>query len=269
MELNIPKSRVFYQDKDFILIEGDSFKILKKMEEKSVDVIFADPPYFLSNGGITVHSGKMVSVNKADWDKGLTSRDKLNFNRKWIRLCKSVLKDDGTIWISGTMHNIYSVGVALEMEGFNVINNITWKKLNPPPNISTRAFTHSTETILWARKILPNGKKGKHHFNYNTCKQMNDGKQMKDVWEYSLTKPSEKKFGKHPTQKPLDLLRRIIISSTKEDDLILDPFNGSGTTGIAAVELKRKYIGIDFTKEYLELTEKRYNSLCKQINLDI
>jgi site-specific DNA-methyltransferase (adenine-specific) len=269
MDLNIPKSRIFFQDKDFVLIEGDTFKILKKLEKKSIDVIFADPPYFLSNGGITVQSGRMVSVNKADWDKGISPQDKLNFNRKWIRLCKEVLKDDGTIWISGTMHNIYSVGVALEMEGFSIINNVTWKKLNPPPNISTRAFTHSTETILWARKVLPNRKKGKHNFNYKICKEINGGKQMKDVWEYSLTKPSEKKLGKHPTQKPLDLLRRILISSSNEGDLILDPFNGSGTTGIAAVELNRKYIGIDFTKEYLELTKKRYNSICKQIEFDI
>ena len=167
------------------------------------------------------------------------------------------------------MHNIYSVGVALEMEGFSIINNISWKKLNPPPNIACRAFTHSTETILWARKIKENGKKGKHLFNYKTCKEINGGKQMKDVWEFPLTKPSEKKHGKHPTQKPLDLLKRIIIASTNEGDLILDPFNGSGTTGIAATELKRKYIGIDFTKEYLEITKKRYNSINKQLKLDI
>ena len=201
MELNIPKSRIYFQDNNFVLIHGDSFKLLKKIDKKSIDVIFADPPYFLSNGGITVHSGKMVSVIKAEWDKGLSPADKLEFNRKWIRLCKDVLKDSGTIWISGTMHNIYSVGVALELEGFNIINNITWRKLNPPPNISTRAFTHSTETVLWARKILPNNKKGKHLFNYQICKSINNGKQMKDDWEFYLTKPSEKRKGKKHTKK--------------------------------------------------------------------
>lgn len=248
----------FVKYDDFHLIHGDSFKILKSMESKSVDMIFADPPYFLSNGGITVQSGKMVSVDKAEWDKGLPLEKKLDYNRKWIRLCKEILKDNGTIWISGTLHNIYFVGVALELEGFDIINNIIWRKLNPPPNISTRAFTHSTETVLWARKIFTPKKKGKHIFNYSDMKHINGGKQMKDVWDFSLTKKSEKKFGKHPTQKPLDLLNRIILASTNKGDLILDPFCGSGTTGISAIINERRFIGIDTEKEYLELTNKRY-----------
>lgn len=252
---------IYYEQEGFSLFKGDSLKLLDLMDKKSIDVIFADPPYFLSNDGISVQSGKMVSVNKADWDKGLKTEEKLDYNRKWIRKCKEVLKDDGTIWISGTMHNIYYVGVALELEGFSIINNITWRKLNPPPNISTRAFTHSTETVLWARKILKNNKKGKHVFNYKHMKSLNQDKQMKDVWEFSLTKPSEKKQGKHPTQKPLDLLRRIVMSSTNEGDTILDPFNGSGTTGIAAKELNRKYIGIDLEEEYLKLTIKRLENI--------
>ena len=169
-------------------------------------------------------------------------KEKHNFNKKWIRACKRVLKDNGTIWISGTMHNIYSIGMALEEEGFKIINNITWKKLNPPPNISCRAFVHSTETVLWAKKDVS---KAKHKFNYEVMKKLNDNKQMKDVWETSLTKPSEKKCGKHPTQKPIELLEKIILASTDENDLILDPFNGSGTTGIVANRLKRKYIGIE------------------------
>jgi site-specific DNA-methyltransferase (adenine-specific) len=252
---------IYYEQEGFSLYKGDSLKLLDLMDKKSIDVIFADPPYFLSNDGISVQSGKMVSVNKADWDKGLKTEEKLDYNRKWIRKCKEVLKDDGTIWISGTMHNIYYVGVALELEGFSIINNITWRKLNPPPNISTRAFTHSTETVLWARKILKNNKKGKHVFNYKHMKSLNQDKQMKDVWEFSLTKPSEKKQGKHPTQKPLDLLRRIVMSSTNEGGTILDPFNGSGTTGIAAKELNRKYIGIDLEEEYLKLTIKRLENI--------
>lgn len=245
----------FYYDKDnFKLLYGDSLKLLKKIEPKSVDMIFADPPYFLSGDGITCSAGKMVSVKKGTWDEKITIAEKHKFNRKWIKLCKEVLKDNGTIWISGTMHNIYSIGMALEEEGFKIINNVTWRKLNPPPNISCRAFVHSTETILWAKKDLKNAK---HKFNYDVMKKINGGKQMKDVWETSLTKPSEKKYGKHPTQKPIELLEKIILASTDEGDLILDPFNGSGTTGIVANILNRKYIGIEKEKEYLDLTIRR------------
>ena len=249
---------VYYKTSDFELHLGDSFQILQELPSKSIDMIFADPPYFLSGDGITCSGGKMVSVNKGEWDKKKTIDEKHKFNREWIRLCYRVLKDNGTIWISGTMHNIYSIGMALEEEGFKIINNITWKKLNPPPNISCRCFVHSTETILWAQKDIKNVK---HKFNYTVMKELNGGKQMKDVWESSLTKPSEKKYGKHPTQKPMAILERIILASTDEGDLILDPFNGSGTTGIVANKLKRKYIGIDTEKEYLDLTIKRRENM--------
>lgn len=248
------KLKYYYDTENFKLIWGDSFKELKKIESKSIDMIFADPPYFLSDNGITCSGGKMVSVNKGSWDEKLGIKKKHQFNKKWIKLCYDVLKDDGTLWISGTMHNIYSIGMALEEEGFKIINNITWRKLNPPPNISCRAFVHSTETILWAKKDL---KKAKHKFNYSTMRELNGGKQMKDVWETSLTKPSEKKCGKHPTQKPIELLENIIKASTDENDSILDPFNGSGTTGIAASRLNRKYIGIEQEREYLDLTIRR------------
>lgn len=240
---------------------GDSFRILRKIPEKSVDVIFADPPYFLSGGGVSCHSGHQVSVDKADWDKPLTPEEKLRYNRKWLSLCKRVLKDNGTIWISGTLHNIYSIGVALELEGFSIINNITWQKSNPAPNLACRCFTHSTETVLWARKQLTPKKKGVHYFNYSLMKEINNGKQMKDVWQLPMVSKSEKKHGKHPTQKPLSLLTRIIEASTQPGDLILDPFNGSGTTGIAAAQLGREYIGIDNVEEYLSTTIKRYNDL--------
>ena len=132
----------YYEKDNFTLYKGDSLKILKNIEPKSIDVIFADPPYFLSSNGITCSGGKIVSVNKGDWDKSITLKEKHNFNKKWIKLCKDVLKDDGTIWISGTMHNIYSIGMALEENGFKIINNITWEKLNPPPNISCKCFFH-------------------------------------------------------------------------------------------------------------------------------
>lgn len=248
----------YYQTDKVQLVQGDSFQILTKMKPESVDMIFADPPYFLSNDGITCQGGKMVSVNKGDWDKlqeeTTTIQGKHKFNRKWIRLCKKVLKPNGSIWISGTLHNIYSIGMALEQEGFKIINNITWQKTNPPPNLACRCFTHSTETILWAQKA---DKKAKHFFNYQAMKEMNGGKQMKDVWTGSLTKPSEKTEGKHPTQKPEYLLERIIIASTREGDVILDPFCGSGTTGVVAKRLNRMFAGIELQEEYLQITRKR------------
>ena len=255
MELS---NRFYFREGSFKLINDDTFNALKNFEEKTFDMIFADPPYFLSNNGITCSGGKMVSVNKGKWDKALSIKEKHEFNKHWIKECYRVLKDNGTIWISGTLHNIYSIGMALEEEGFKIINNITWQKTNPPTNIACKAFTHSTETILWAKKDL---KKSKYTFNYNLMKELNDNKQMKDVWTTSLTKPSEKKQGKHPTQKPLEILNRIILASTKENDLILDPFCGSSTTGIAAVKLNRRYIGIDNEKEYLDLSIRRYQEI--------
>lgn len=258
-------SNKFYfksENGSFSLINGDTFKVLKKIEDKTFDIIFADPPYFLSNNGITCSGGKMISVNKGDWDKSLTLKEKHSFNKRWIKECYRILKDTGTIWISGTLHNIYSIGMALEESGFKILNNITWQKTNPPPNLACKTFTHSTETILWARKDLKNVK---YTFNYDAMKQMNANKQMKDVWTTSLTKPSEKKQGKHPTQKPLEILDKIILASTKENDLILDPFCGSSTTGISAVKLGRKYIGIDNEKEYLDLSLRRYEELEEEI----
>ena len=255
MELS---NRFYFREGSFKLINDDTFNALKNFEEKTFDMIFADPPYFLSNNGITCSGGKMISVNKGKWDKALSIKEKHEFNKHWIKECYRVLKDNGTIWISGTLHNIYSIGMALEEEGFKIINNITWQKTNPPPNIACKAFTHSTETILWAKKDL---KKNKYTFNYDLMKELNDNKQMKDVWTTSLTKPSEKKQGKHPTQKPLEILNRIILASTKENDLILDPFCGSSTTGISAVKLNRRYIGIDNEKEYLDLSIRRYQEI--------
>ena len=252
------RGKYYFESNNFKLIYNDIFKVIKKFEDKSIDMIFSDPPYFLSGNGITCSGGKMVSVNKGEWDKALSIKEKHKFNKKWIKECYRILKDNGTIWISGTLHNIYSIGMALEEEGFKIINNITWQKTNPPPNLACKTFTHSTETILWARKDLKNIK---YIFNYTLMKEINNNKQMKDVWTTSLTKPSEKKCGKHPTQKPLEILDRIILASTKEKDLILDPFCGSSTTGISAVRLNRRYIGIDNEKEYIELSIRRYKKM--------
>lgn len=245
----------YFKVDNITLYFGDTFNVLLELPTETVDVIFADPPYFLSNDGITCSGGKMVSVNKGIWDKTI---DKHSFNREWLNKCYKVLKPNGTIWISGTLHNIYSVGMALEQEGYKIINNITWQKTNPPPNLACRCFTHSTETILWAKKI-----NGKHYFNYKLMKQMNNNKQMKDVWTGALTPQSEKTFGKHPTQKPLYLLEKLLLASTKENDVVLDVFCGSSTTGVACIKLNRQYIGIDNNKEYLELSKRRLENATK------
>ena len=261
----VTKRDIFFRDNDFTLLKGDSFRILKKIESKSMDLIFADPPYFLSSGGISCQNGKQVSVNKGEWDYSKTIEDRIKYHRKWIALCREILKDDGTIMISSTLHSVYAIGVALELEGYSIINNIIWRKTNPAPNLACRCFTHSTETIIWARKQLSLKKKGKHYFDYEAMKLKNGGKQMKDFWEFepevielASASKSEKKCGRHPTQKPLKLLQRLILAASREGDLILDPFNGSGTTGIAAHNLKRKYIGIELDKSYLDITKKRY-----------
>lgn len=256
------RGKYYFETDNFKLIYNDIFKAIKKVEDKSIDMIFADPPYFLSSDGITCSGGKMVSVNKGEWDKTLSIKEKHKFNKKWIKECYRILKDNGTIWVSGTLHNIYSIGMALEEEEFKIINNITWQKTNPPPNLACKTFTHSTETILWARKDLKNIK---YTFNYEIMKKLNNNKQMKDVWTTSLTKPSEKKQGKHPTQKPLEILDKIILASTNENDLVLDPFCGSSTTGISAVRLNRRYIGIDNEKEYLEISKKRFKEIKEEI----
>lgn len=247
----------YFSGENFLLYLGDCRAILKKFPENSFNMIFADPPYFLSDGGITCSCGKMVSVNKASWDSAMQIEEIHKFNLEWLRECQRVLKPDGTIWISGTFHNIYSIGLALEILGYKILNNVTWFKTNSPPNLSCRYFTHSTETILWAGK----NKKSRHFYNYNLMKELNHGKQMRDVWEFPIINKSEKKHGNHPTQKPKKLLERIILSSTQSGDFILDPFNGSGTTGIVAKEKERNYIGIDIMSEYLDITTARYQDI--------
>lgn len=246
-------STLYYKNLNFKLIQDDCIKALKKVPEKSVDMIFADPPYKLSNDGITCKSGKMACVNKGDWDKSQGLKEDHRFNKKWLKTCDRVLKDNGTIWISGTYHIIHSIAFALMEMDYYIINEITWAKPNAAPNMGCRCFTASQETLLWAKK----SKKAKHIFNYKLMKEMNDGKQMRSVWNISTTPKREKFFGNHPTQKPKELLLRCILSCTNEDDLILDPFCGSGTTGVVAVENGRRFIGIDIEQKYLELTKMR------------
>ena len=260
------KNMLKYYEKDNIqLFLGDCIEILEKATPESVDMIFADPPYMLSNGGITCQAGKVVSVNKGEWDKSKGFDEDLEFHTRWINACRRVLKPNGTIWISGTYHSIYACGYALQKSDFKILNDICWFKPNASPNMSCRYFTASHETLLWAKK----DKNAKHTFNYEAMKDGSWGedfikkpnKQMRSVWAIGTTKPFEKEFGKHPTQKPLELLRRIILASTNKGDLILDPFAGSSTTGIMALELERKFIGIDLEKEYLDLSVKRFEQV--------
>ena len=237
---------------DFNLLCCDTFELLPQFKFK-FDMIFADPPYFLSSGGISVQSGKIVCVDKGDWDKSMSPEDINAFNMKWLLLCREKLKDNGTIWISGTYHNIFSVANSLTLLNYKILNVITWAKTNPPPNISCRYFTYSTEFIIWARKK----EKVAHYYNYDLMKLINDGKQMTDVWRLPAIAPWEKSCGKHPTQKPIPLLARIIMASTQTGAWILDPFAGSSTTGIAANLLGRRYLGIEREEEYAKMGVNR------------
>jgi len=247
--------------KNFELVHEDALAALSRIKSSSIDFVFADPPYFLSNDGFTVQSGKAVSVNKGDWDNSSGFDGDLQFHRTWIGECLRVLKPDGTIAISGTYHSIFQCGFVLQELGCRIINDITWFKPNGAPALAGRNFTASHETIIWASK----SKKAKHTFNYEASKAwdspkdklLNPGKQMRSVWSIPTTPKREKVHGSHPTQKPLELLYRLIALCTREGDLVLDPFCGSGTTGVAALALGRKFVGIDLDKDYLELARRR------------
>ena len=244
-------------------------ELLAELPENSVDMVFADPPYLLSNGGFTVHAGQRVSVNKGEWDKSNGLKKDFEFHLEWIRAVKRILKSHGTIWISGTYHSIYQCGFALQVAGFHILNDISWFKPNASPNLSCRFFTASHETLIWARK----DKKAKHTFNYELMKNgkwpddfiKKSNMQMRSVWAIGTPKAIEKKFEKHPTQKPEDLLKRIVLASTNKGDLILDPFTGSSTTGIAAYLYGRHFIGVDIESKYLDISIKRFEELDRNL----
>ncbi len=239
-------------DKKFSLLHGDSIELLPKFEYK-FDMVFADPPYFLSNNGLTIKNGKISSVNKGSWDASPGIYQINEFNLKWLSFVRDKMNDNATIWISGTMHNMFSIGQMLTILGFKILNVITWQKTNPPPSWAKRSFTHSTEQIIWARK----SEKVPHYYNYDLMKKINGEQQMKDVWILPAIQKWEKTCGKHPTQKPLSILTRTILASTKPKAWILDPFTGSSTTGIAANLLNRRFLGIDLEEEYLQLSKNR------------
>lgn len=259
----------YYKKPRFLLYNYDSIELMNSMDEESVDMIFADPPYFLSSGSFTCQNGKMVSVKKGDWDMGGGAKQNYEFHMEWLKACRRVLKPDGTIWISGTYHSIYQCGFALQMNNYHILNDISWFKPNASPNLSCRFFTASHETLIWARK----NKKGKHTFNYELMKNGNWSEdklkspnlQMRSVWSINTPKAIEKRFGKHPTQKPFDLLKRIVLASTNKGDIIFDPFTGSSTTGLAAYLYGREFIGSDIQKEYLDLSIKRFEELDKNM----
>ncbi len=239
-------------NRDFILAHGDCFQLMSDFNFK-FDMIFADPPYFLSGGGISMQSGEIVCVDKGEWDKPKSQEEMMKWNRTWLCLCREKLKDDGTIWISGTYHNIFSVANCLTELDYKILNVITWQKTNPPANISCRFFTYSTEFVIWARK----SKKVSHKFNYDLMKQINGDKQMTDVWRLPAIGQWEKSCGKHPTQKPLRLLVRLILASTNHGDWVFDPFCGSGTTGIAANLCGRRFAGIEQDESFCSMARSR------------
>jgi site-specific DNA-methyltransferase (adenine-specific) len=246
----------YFKDKSVKLFLGDSLKLLKKIPKESVDMIFADPPYNLSNGGFSCHAGKRVSVNKGKWDESKGIEEDFKFHNAWIKACKRVLKPNGSLWVSGTYHSIYSCGFALQKQDWHILNDISWFKPNAAPHLACRMFAHSHETLIWAKK----DKNAKQTFHYQDMKHGDFkkdfikklDKQMRSVWAIGTPVNGEKKYGKHPTQKPESLLERIIIASSNEGDLILDPFCGSATTGVMALKYKRRFVGIDLEEDYLK-----------------
>ena len=256
------KQKPYYSSKGAVLYKANCLELMESIPENSIDMIFADPPYNLSNGGFTVHAGKMVSVNKGEWDKSQGVPMDFEFHTRWIEACHRILKPGGTLWVSGTYHSIYQCGYALQLLGFKILNDIAWFKPNASPNLSCRYFTASHETLIWARKDEKIG----HTFNYQDMKNgdwhkndilKKEGKQMRSVWSILTPRAEEKTFGKHPTQKATSVLDRVILSSTNPGDVILDPFTGSSTTGVVAIRNGRKFIGIDLEKDFLDLSVKR------------
>ena len=235
---------------------GDAIAFLDSLEPNSVDCIWTDPPYLLSNDGVTCVAGKRVPVAKGDWDRSEGIERDHELNLAWLGACHRVLKPTGAIWVTGTAHVYLSVGMAMLQLGFRILNDITWEKPNPPPNLGCRCFAHSTETILWATKA-PKGSPHKHTFHYRVMREENGGKQMKTVWRFTAPGKAEKQFGKHPTQKPIALIDRCLRASTNPGDLVVDPFAGSGATAVAAHRLDRRFLVNEREDEYVEMMVRR------------
>ena len=256
------------------LTQGDCLASLEKLPPQSVDLCFADPPYMLSNGGTSCQSGRRVSVDKGAWDVSRGVQGDHAFQAEWLRAVRRVLKPSGTLWVSGTQHVIFSIGFAMQELGYHLLNTVTWYKPNASPNLACRMFTHSTEILLWASPVK--SKPLAHRFNYKTMKQENAGKQMRDlwaiteqpvpggeqvVWPLPTPAPREKVHGRHPTQKPIALLDRVVAASAQPGDLVLDPFCGSGTTGVAAVRAGCRFLGLERDPEYVDLAARRLRAV--------
>lgn len=246
----------YYDAKVAALYWGDAARVMAQLPAAVFDVVFADPPYGLSNGGMSCHAGRRVCVNKGEWDKSRGAQGDFAFHREWISACRRLLKDDGSLWVSGTYHSIYACGFALQQDGWHILNDITWYKPNAAPHLACRMFAASHESLVWARKH----KSARHYFDYALMRNgdwngdmiKKPEKQMRSVWAINTTPKREKKHGKHPTQKPLALLERIVLSSSREGGMVLDPFCGSATTGVAAIRHNRRFVGIDSSREYLD-----------------
>jgi len=246
---------------DFVIIQGNCMQEIPLLDSP-IDMIFADPPYFLSTGNGTVKIGnRYVSFDKGDWDRVRSKEEIYKFNYQWLSMCREKLKDSGTIWVCGTYHNIYEVANCMKDLGFKILNMIVWQKSDPPKTLTNQRFNFSAEYIIWARKC----EKVPHYFNYELMKAMNNGVHMPDVWKLPAPGTWEKVCGKHPTQKPLRLLYRIISASTRVGETILDPFAGSCTTGIAANLMDRKFIGIEQDEKFVELGNRRRLEIVKPV----
>jgi modification methylase len=246
---------------DSILV-GDCVAEMARLPDKCVDMIFADPPYNLQLGGDLFRpEGGKVDACDDDWDKfdSLTAYD--NFTRDWLAEARRILKDDGTIWVIGSYHNIYRVGALLQDEGFWILNDIVWRKTNPMPNFRGTRFTNAHETLLWCSK----GEKARYTFNYQAMKALNDDLQMRSDWLFPICSGGERVKDAagdkaHPTQKPEALLYRVLLACTKPGDVVLDPFFGTGTTGAVAKRLGRRWIGIEREKAYVKVAQERIAS---------
>lgn len=241
------------------IIIGDCVAEMNKLPAASVDMIFADPPYNLQlRGDLTrPEGGKVAAVDDA-WDQIGDFKAYDDFTRDWLAAARRVLKPEGTIWVIGAYHNVFRLGVALQDMGFWVLNDVVWRKSNPMPNFRGRRFTNAHETLIWAS----HNKDSRYHFNYAAMKTGNDDVQMRSDWLIPICNGGERlkdDAGRkiHPTQKPEALLHRVLLSSTKEGDVVLDPFFGSGTTGAMARKLRRSFIGIERDAHYAEAAEAR------------
>lgn len=235
---------------------ADQRLLLPTLAAESVDCVWTDPPYFLSNDGTTCVSGQRRKVNKGEWDRSHGWAGDHAFHLAWLAECQRILTPAGTLWVSGTTHVYLSVGMALMELGFRILNDIVWEKPNPPPNLGCRCFTHSTEIILWATKS-PKGSQHRHVFNYAEMKRRNEGRQMKNVWRLPAPGASEKRHGRHPTQKPVALIERCLAASTLPGHTVLDPFAGTGSTGVAALAGGRHFIGCEVEPQYAQIASAR------------